>query len=330
MQEIGTKNINPFIRLFRMRGMGQVITVSGGLILLCLAFWWINPRFLGQANMHNLLRQIAPYVIIGIGQSYVLITGNIDLSIGSVIGMSMMMSATFMSKGVNPYLAIVITLAAALAVGLINGVLVANFTLPPFIATLGTMTIARGVAQYVNKGRNTDLIGAHADKFSRFFYYGDFIGIFNAFWIALVLWLVFNFILSRTQTGRHIYSVGSNIEASRMSGVNVPNTIIKVYLVSSFCSFVVGLIYCAQARIGTMEAGNAHELYAVAASVIGGISPLGGQGILLGTVVGATVWAAMQNGLSIIGAPIALRNISVGIIVVISVLADVIIRRRKA
>lgn len=323
------RRTNPFARLFALRGVGQVITVAGGLALLCAVFWWMNPKFLGQANLHNLLRQTAPYVIIGIGQSYVLLTGNIDLSIGSVIGMSMMTSATLMSKGVDPALAVAVTLAASLAMGLVNGILVANFTLPPFIATLGTMTVARGVAQYVNQGRNTDLIGEHADQFSRLFYYGDFMGIFNAFWIALFLWLIFNFILSRTQTGRHIYSVGSNIEASRMSGVNVSGTVIKVYLVSAFCSFVVGLIYCAQARIGTMEAGNSHELYAVAASVIGGVSPLGGQGILLGTVVGAAVWAVMQNGLSIIGAPIALRNISIGIIVVISVLADVLIRRRK-
>lgn len=326
---MGTNKRNPFMSLFRMRGMGQVITVKGGLIILCFIFWRINPNFMSNANLLNLLRQTAPYVIIGIGQSYVLITGNIDLSIGSVIGMSMMMSATLMSKGMNPIPAIALTLAASLTVGLLNGLLVANFKLPPFIATLGTMTIARGVAQYVNGGRNTDLIGAHAEGFSQFFYYGNFLGIFNAFWIALALWLCFNFILSRTQTGRHIYSIGSNIEASRMSGINVPATTIKVFLVSAFCSYVVGLMYCAQANIGTMEAGASHEMYAVAASVIGGVSPLGGQGLLLGTVVGAAVWAVMQNGLSLVGAPVALRNISIGIIVVISVLADILIRRRK-
>lgn len=324
-----TKSQNPFVRLFRMRGMGQVIIVIGGLIVLCLVFWGINPKFLGGPNLINLLRQIAPYVIIGIGQSYVLITGNIDLSIGSVIGMSMMMSATFMSKGMHPLLAIFITLVCCLLVGVVNGVLVAQFKLPPFIATLGTMTIARGIAQYVNAGRNTDLIGQHAEGFSQFFYYGNFLGIFNAFWIALVLWVCFHFVLSRTQTGRHIYSVGSNVDAAKMSGVDVPRTVVKVYLVSAFCACVVGFIYCAQAKVGTMDAGMSHEMYAVAASVIGGVSPLGGQGILPGTIFGAAVWAVMQNGLSLIAAPIALKNISVGIIVVISVLADVLIRRRK-
>jgi ribose transport system permease protein len=320
---------NPLIRLFRMRGMGQVLTVTAGLILLCFVFSRMNGNFLSGGNLLNLSRQIAPYVIIGISQSYVLITANIDLSIGSVIGMSMMMSATMMSKGMSPFAAILFTLAACLGVGLANGVLVARFKLPPFIATLGTMTIARGIAQYANHGRNTDLIGPHAEGFSQFFYYGNILGIFNAFWIALVLWSVFNFILSRTKTGRHIYAVGSNVDAAKMSGVSVTKTTIKVYLVSAFCACVVGFIYCAQAKIGTMEAGAMHELYAVAASVIGGISPLGGQGILLGTVVGAAVWAVMQNGLSLIGAPVALRNISVGIIVVISVLADVLIRLRK-
>jgi len=320
---------NLFIRIFRIRGMGQVITVTGGLIVLCFAFYTINPRFLGSDNLVNLMRQIAPFVIIGIGQSYVLITGNIDLSIGSVIGMSVMMSATFMSSGMDPMLAIILTLIAALSVGAINGILVSRFSLPPFIATLGTMTIARGIAQIVNNGRNTDLIGEHADWFSDLFYYGSFLGVFNSFWIALVLWAIFFVFLSKTRSGRHIYAVGSNREAAKMSGVNVSMTITKAYLVSAFCACIVGLIQCAQGRIGTMDAGTSFEMFAVAAAVIGGISPLGGQGILLGTAVGAAVWAVMQNGLSLSGAPVAWRNISVGAIVIISALADVLIRRRK-
>ena len=324
-----TSRENPIKRIFLIRGMGQVITVAIGLVVLCVVFGILNPTFFSNKNVANLLRQIAPILLIGIGQSYVLITGNIDLSIGSVVGMSCMISATLMTKGINPWLAVLITLICCLAIGVINGKLVAQCKLPPFIATLGTMTIARGIAQIVNNNYNTDSIGDAAQGFRDFFYYGKTLNTYNTIWIALVLWIFFNFILSRTKTGRHIYAIGSNIEAARLSGVNIISTTTIAFIVSAFCSFVVGLIICATSGMGTMDAGNAYEMYAVAASVIGGVSTLGGQGILLGTVIGASIWGVLQNGLQFAGAPVAIRNIVIGIIVVISVLLDVIVRSGK-
>jgi ribose transport system permease protein len=267
--------------------------------------------------------------LIGIGQSFVLITGNIDLSIGSVVGMSCMISATLMTKGVNPWVAVVITILCCLSVGFINGELVAKCKLPPFIATLGTMTISRGIAQIVNNNYNTDSIGEGAKTFRDIFYYGKTLGLYNTIWIAIILWAVFNFLLSRTRTGRHIYAVGSNIEASKLSGVSIVGTTVKAYLVSSFCAAVVGLIICATSGMGTMDAGNMYDMYAVAASVIGGVSTLGGQGILLGTIIGAAIWGVLQNGLQFAGAPVAIRNIVIGIIVVVSVLLDVVVRSGK-
>jgi len=316
-------------KLLAVRGMGQVLTVTVGLIILCIVFGILNSTFFSGRNVGNLLRQIAPILLIGIGQSYVLITGNIDLSIGSVVGMSCMISATLMTKGVNPWIAALITLAACLAVGFINGHLVATCQLPPFIATLGTMTIARGIAQIVNGNYNTDSIGESAKGFRDFFYYGKTAGIYNTILIAIAIWLIFNFILSKTRTGRHIYAIGSNVEAAKLSGVSVVGTTVKVYLVSAFNAFLVGIITCATAGMGTMDAGNAYEMYAVAASVIGGVSTLGGQGILLGTVVGASIWGVLQNGLQFAGAPVAIRNIVIGIIVVVSVLLDVVVRTGK-
>lgn len=313
-------------RILAIRGMGQVITVGIGLVVMCIVFGIINPTFFSNKNVANLLRQIAPILLIGIGQSYVLITGNIDLSIGSVVGMSCMISATLMTKGMNPWMAVVITLICCLVVGVVNGGLVAKCKLPPFIATLGTMTIARGIAQIVNNNYNTDAIGDKARGFRDFFYYGKVAGIYNTVLIAIVLWLVFNFLLSKTRTGRHIYAVGSNIEASKLSGVNIIMTTTKAYLVSAFCACVVGLVTCATSGMGTMDAGNSYEMYAVAASVIGGVSTLGGQGILIGTVIGASIWGVLQNGLQFAGAPVAIRNIVIGVIVVVSVLIDVIVR----
>ena len=316
-------------RILAIRGMPQVITVTVGLAVIFFIFSMLNENFVSARNLRNLLRQMAPILIIGIAQSFVLITGNIDLSIGSVVGMSCMISATLMTKGVSPLGAVVVTLISCLLIGALNGVLVAKCGLPPFIGTLGTMTIARGIAQLVNNNHNTDSIGEGARAFRNLFYYGEFGGVYSTVWIALILWIIFNFILSATRTGRHIYAVGSNIEAARMSGVNIGRTVTAAYLVSAFCSCVVGFIACATGGMGTMDAGNTYELYAVAASVIGGVSTLGGQGLLLGTVIGASIWSVLQNGLILANAPVAYRNIAVGVIVVISVLLDIVVRKGK-
>ncbi len=330
MNNSSEKKAGALSRFVSQKGMGQVITVTVGLAVLCIVFGFINPNFFTSRNITNLLRQIAPTLLIGVGQSYVLFTGNIDLSIGSVVGMSCMISATLMCHGVNPWVAVLITLVCCLAVGYVNGILVSKCKLPPFIATLGTMTIARGIAQIVNGNYNTDSIGEAAKGFRSFFYSGKVLGIFSAFWIAVVIWFVFNYIMGRTRTGRHIYATGSNIDAARLSGVNVDRTIIYVYVVSAFCACVTGLITCASTGTGTMDAGTSYEMYAVAASVIGGVSTLGGSGILLGTVIGASIWGVLQNGLQFAGAPVAIRNIIIGIIVVVAVLMDVIVRTGKS
>ena len=151
-------------------------------------------------------------------------------------------------------------------------------------------------------------------------------GIYNTILIAVAVWLIFNFILSKTRTGRHVYAVGSNVDAAKLSGVSVVGTTVKVYLVSAFCSFIVGLILCGQAGMGNMEAGNMYEMYGVAAGVIGGVSPLGGTGILLGTFAGAAVWQTLENGLNMIGAQVGIQRVVIGVIVVAAVLLDVVVR----
>lgn len=327
MKEVLKKSVS---RVLSIRGMAQVLTVTIGLIMLCIVFGIMNPVFFSSRNVANLLRQIAPILLIGIGQSYVLITGNIDLSIGSVVGMSTMISATLMTKGTGPWFAVLLTIVACLLVGLSNGLLVSFAKLPPFIATLGTMTIARGIAQIANNNYNTDSIGEAAQGFRNFFYYGKTLGFYNTIWIAIILWIIFNFLLTRTRSGRHIYAIGSNVEAAHLSGVSIVSTTTKAYLVSAFVSSIVGLITTATSGMGTMDAGNGYELYAVAASVIGGVSTLGGQGLLFGTVIGASIWGVLQNGLQFAGAPVAIRNIVIGVIVVVSVLLDVIVRSGRA
>lgn len=319
-------------KLTSIRGMGAALVGFAGWIVLYIVFGLIEPNIFTTNNMLNLLRSMAKYLLVGVGQGVILITGNIDLSIGSVVAMSAMISATMMSKGVAAIIAILAAIVCCLAVGVINGVLVGKFKLPPFIATLGTMFCARGVAYMANSNRNTDAIvsglGKEAgDAFQNFFYYGKFLGIYNAFWIAFVIFLAVFFIMSKTRTGRHIYAIGSNVDAAKLSGVNVFATTSKAYLISAFCAAVVGLILAGQAGMGNMEAGNCYEMYGVAAGVIGGISPLGGSGLLLGAFAGAGVWQTLENGLGIIGAPVGIQRIVIGVIVAGAVLIDVVFRQ---
>lgn len=328
---MNSKKQSPMKRLLGIRGMGAALTAFIGLVIIYIAFGLINPAVFSGQNILNLLRSMSKYLLVGIAQSYVLITGNIDLSIASMVGMSAMVSATLMTHGISPVIAILVAMLSCLTVGLVNGYLVGKFKLPPFIATMGTMFVTRGVAYIVNGNRNTDAIATGigkdaGDAFQNFFYYGTTLGVYNTFWIALAAFVVFFFLLSKTRTGRHIYAIGSNIDAAKLSGVNVVATTIKTYLVSSICSCIVGIILCAQAGMGNMEAGNMYEMYGVAAGVIGGVSPLGGTGLLLGTLAGAAVWQTLENGLNMIGAQIGIQRIVIGIIVVTAVLLDVVIR----
>jgi len=322
-----SKHLKDFLAI---RGMGQVISVTAALLIMILVFGVINPSFFSGENTTNLLRQVVPIMIIGIGQSFVMITGGIDLSIGSVAGMSSMISATLMTAAhMDPWLACIITLVACCAVGLVNGLLVSLTKLPAFIATLGTMIIARGIAQLANGNMNTDGIPAETEGFKNLFYYGDTFGLYNAIWIGILLFLIFAFILGKTRTGRHTYAIGSNYEAAKLSGVNVIAAETKVYVFSAFLAGVVGLMLTAQSGMGTMNAGSSYELNAVAASVIGGVSTMGGQGLLFGTVIGSFIWGVLNNGLQFAGAPLALRNLVIGIVVIISVLIDRVARSGK-
>ena len=322
---------NKVKEILRIRGMRGAITAFVGLVIIYVVFGCINDKVFSLQNNLNLLRSMAKYLLIGLGQSFVMITGNIDLSIGSVVGMSAMVTASLMTRGVPIVVALLVSLVIGLIIGYVNGELVGKFQMPPFIATLGTMFVARGIAYLVNGNRNTDNIASILGKdqgkfFQDAFYYGKILGIYTTFWIAFLIFLIFSFILGKTKLGRHIYAVGSNKEASRLSGVDIVSVIKKTYLISAFCSVIVGYILCAQAGMGNMEAGNMYEMYGVAAGVIGGVSPLGGSGLLLGTFQGALLWQTLENGLNMVGAQVGIQRIVIGVIVVLAVLMDVLVR----
>ena len=307
----------------------SVFTAYAGVAILLVVFTIMNPNFIKTRNLYPLVRSICPYLLVGIGQGIVCITGNIDLSIGSVLGMSAMISSTLICNGVNPILAIVVDLVACLAVGVVNGILIGKVKMPPFIGTLGTMTVCRGIAQLVNGGYNTGDVGSAplTEAVRDLFYYGRLIGPFYyCVILTIIIWFVFNFIMNYTRTGRHVYAIGSNVDAARLSGVNVYKTTTVAYIISAFVSCIAGLVTMAASGMGSMQAGLQYEMYGVAASVIGGISTLGGSGYLAGVIAGASVWAILQNGLTLANVPVALRNIIIGIIVVVCVMTDIMRR----
>ena len=312
---------NPLKRLMSINGMASVLTAFVGVVILMIVFSIMNPNFIKFDSVMNLLRSIVPFLLVGIGQGYVCITVNIDLSIGSVLAMSAMISATMVCNGFSVLVAVLVAFVCCMLVGLINGVLVGKFELPPFIATLGTMTIARGVAQLANGNYNTDNIGSTgaAQVFKDVLYYGKTLGVYNGVWIAIIVWAVFFFVLTFTRSGRHIYAVGSNVDAARLSGVNVFATTTKAYMVSAFCSFLTGLITMAQSGMGDMSAGMSYEMYGVAAAVIGGTSMAGGKGSIVGAIIGAVILGMISNGLDLLSVNQFYRQIIVGAIIIIAV-----------
>lgn len=321
-------NLSKKKRLTTAPGMASVYTAFIGAIVPMVIFTLVNKNFASKNNLMSLSRSICPYLLVGVGQGIVCITGNIDLPIGSVLGMSSMITATLICKGVNPILALLLNLIACLCVGVINGILVSKCGLPSFIGTLGTMTIGRGIAEIVNGNYNTGDIGTAplVSAIHNLLYYGKVGVIYESLILTLVIWFAFNYVMNRTKIGRHIYAIGSNVDAARLSGVSVYKTITISYLISAFCSCVAGLEAMSASGMGSMQAGVSYEMYGVAAAVIGGISTLGGSGCLVGVIAGASIWAILQNGLTLAGVPVAIRNIVIGLIVVACVLADIMRR----
>ena len=320
-------------KLTAVRGMGAALVGFAGWIVLYVVFGLIEPNIFTTNNMLNLLRSMAKYLLVGVGQGVILITGNIDLSIGSVVAMSAMISATMMSHGTAAIVAVCAAIVCCLAVGVINGLLVGKFKLPPFIATLGTMFCARGVAYLANGNRNTDAIvtglGKEAgDAFQNFFYYGKTLGIYNAFWIAFVIFAVVFFLMNKTRTGRHIYAIGSNEEATRLSGINVDNWKVAVYTLSGFFIGMSGLFYAAAYTTITPGTGNGQEMNGITGVIIGGTSMSGGSGTMVGTLIGVFIMSVLKNGLSSCGLQAPWQTFLTGVVVIGAVLLD--IARTKA
>jgi ribose transport system permease protein len=305
------------------RSAKQLLSTLSGLVLLCIAFSFLSEYFLSLQNFLTVATQTAVIAIIAIGQTYVMITGGIDLSIGSNMALAGMSTALCLQAGIPAFIAIIAGLAAGALVGLINGAFVAFGKLPPFIATLGTMTAIRGVSLTLTAGipisglpKAFTVWGTDAS-----------LGIPHPVYVMAALTIIFGFILAKTRPGRHVYAAGSNYEAARLSGVNTRRVIVMVYVFSGLLSAFAGLIMAARITTAQPTAGDGYELDAVASSVIGGTSTMGGEGTVAGTFIGAFVIGILRNGLNLIGVSPFIQKIVIGIVIVASVFLDRIKRK---
>ncbi|HOR55442.1 MAG TPA: ABC transporter permease [Flexilinea sp.] len=296
----------------------QILSTLAALLMLFLFFTLANRNFISMMNILNILKQATPIIIIAIGQTFVLITAGIDLSIGSVIACSGVVAAIFMRDGMPVWISMVAGLLFGVLVGVINGSLIVYGKLPAFIATMGTMTTVRGLALFLTQGIP---IGSLPKEFTQIGTQRTF-NVPNQVYIMAILAIIFGFVLSKTKIGRYTYAMGSNYEATRLSGVNVNRTLIIVYTISGFLAAWAGMIMTANVISAAPTAGDGYELDAVASSVIGGASTLGGEGIIPGTVLGALVIATLRNGLNLSGASPFIQKMIIGIVIIAAVFID--------
>ncbi len=310
-------------RLKMSRETSQLLSVLSGLVLLSLIFGFMSDKFFSVDNLLTVALQSAIIAIIAIGQTYVIITTGIDLSIGSNIALAGIVAAILMTSGVAVPIAVIGGLLSGCFVGLINGLIVVYGNIPPFIVTLGTMSIVRGVSLVITKGIPvTDLPEAFTIIGT-----GSIASIPIPAVIMFVLVAIFGFVLAKTKLGRYTYAIGSNFEAARLSGINTKRTLISIYIISGFLAACAGLILAARVVSAQPTAGTGYELDAVAASVIGGASLLGGEGMILGTFIGALVIGVLRNGLNLINVSAFWQQIVIGAVIIAAVYIDRVKRK---
>ena len=295
-----------------------------GLVLLCAALWILTPHFLTMSNLVNVVEQTSINAIVAVGMTFVILSGGIDLSVGSIVALAGVVLGTALQSGQPLPIALTLGLAAGTACGLANGGLISWGGLPPFIVTLGMMSIARGAALLFTEGRPVSGFDASFRALAT-----GRAGVAPAPVIAMVLvYAAAHVVLTRTTFGRYVYAIGGNEEATRLSGVAVRFHKTMVYGVSGLMSGVAAVMLTARLNSAQPIAGINYELDAIAATVIGGTSLMGGEGTLGGTLVGALIMGVLRNGLNLLGVSSFLQQIVIGGVIVVAVLLDTVLKRK--
>lgn len=285
-------------------------------VLLGVVFTVINPQFLTWRNMLTVFQQMVLNGLLAVGIMFTILTGGIDLSIGCTFAIVGIAVATCCVGGMNPVLAILIGLAVGAALGIFNGFLVTNLKLQPFIATLGTMSLYRGIAYVVTGGQPVTNV---PDAFRNIFN-GQIgaTGIRFYVIVMIVVFIVAHIILSKTRTGDYLYAVGGNEEAAKLSGVNTKKVKYIAYIASGVCTAVAGLVMLASLGSAEATAGIGYETNAIAAAAIGGTSMAGGRGTSLGTFFGALMLAVLKVGMVVINVDSFWQYVVTGLIIIVA------------
>ena len=294
------------------------------LLLIVAIITVINPSFMTSTNILNVLRQVSISALIAFGMTFVILTGGIDLSVGSTLALTGAVAATMLASGMDPILTILAALLLGAILGAINGVIIAKGKVAPFIATLATMTIYRGLTLVYTEGRPVSGLGDSISfqMMGKGYFFGIPVPVVTMILAFLALW----FILHKTTFGRRIYAVGGNEGASRLSGINTDRVKIMVYSLTGMLASLSALILTSRLNSAQPTAGTSYELDAIAAVVLGGTSLTGGKGWIFGTLVGALIIGVLNNGLNLIGVSSFFQQVVKGVVILIAVLID----RKKA
>jgi inositol transport system permease protein len=304
-------------------------------IALCIILSIVEPAFRSMRNVTNVIRQVSIIGIVSMGVTFAIITTGIDLSSGSMIALISVVIASTSQNAVNPdqpisvvmpiVIAVLISVVLGTLLGSINGSLTAFGKIPPFIATLGMMTVARGAAALFTQGRP---VGDLKDAFT-FIGTGSFLKIPLPIWIYIAMAVLSHILLSKTKFGRHVFAIGGNEQAARICGINVEKTLVKVYAYAGFLTAVSAILLTARTSAGNPTYGVSYELDAIASTVIGGTSLSGGIGSIPFCVIGALIIGVLNNGMDLLGVNAYWQQIAKGIIIVVAVLIDARKQKRK-
>ena len=298
-----------------------------GLTLLVIVITVMNQQFLSPDNLLNLLRQVSINGLIAFGMTFVILTGGIDLSVGSMLAFSSAMTALIITSGVDPMFAMLLGCLVGLLAGAVNGLLVTAGGMAPFIATLATMTIYRGATLVVTDGN--PITGLGDSLMFQLFGKGYFFGIPVPAVTMAVTFVILYIILNKTVFGRETYAIGGNETAAALSGIKVNRRKIMIYALSGLMSALAGIILASRLDSAQPTAGETYELDAIAAVVLGGTSLMGGKGRIAGTLIGVLIIGVLNNGLNLMGVDSNWQYIVKGLVILLAVYVD-FIRNKKA
>jgi ribose/xylose/arabinose/galactoside ABC-type transport system permease subunit len=319
------------VQQFLLRGRAFI-----ALILVTAVFASLAPQFLTTANLVIMSKHVAINALLAIGMTFVILTAGIDLSVGSIVGMIAMIAGGLINEGIilerfgiiiypHTWTILLIALVLGTLAGAISGYIITRFNVAPFIATLGMLYVARGIAGLRNNGYTfPNLVGRpeYGNTGFDILGSGNFLGVNYSIWLMIIITLVAHIITKRTPFGRHVYAIGGNERAAELSGVRVARTKIIVYSISGFCSALVGLIIASQLVAAHPLTGDTFELNAIAAVVLGGTSLAGGRGSMGGTLIGAFVIGVLNDGLVMMGVSSFWQKVIKGAVIVFAVIID--------